>query len=259
MSLLELMDPGPKKKKKNYIGEDIKSLYKKSMSYDNKPAYMIVKDAAVRSGVNPAFLMSSAFQEGMNKAIASPDEISEAWSANVSDDNKDKYPVDGFYSYGLDRFGDRYKELQKYLPKDFDYLPFDGVNEKNEKIKTGAFKNNTDALIAKGAMLRLEMDTVKKYATKKGLDLDQNALEYFTMASYNGGFGNARIMLDEYTTAKDKKSFIEKGETSRKGVHKNIEPRMENIGIAKSILDSEVDIQSGPFTQKAGLAQAVKK
>ena len=45
-------------------------------------------------------------------------------------------------------------------------------------------------------------------------------------------------MLDEYSKTGDKNSFIDKGLTSRKGVHKNIAPRMENMPVAKSLMES---------------------
>jgi hypothetical protein len=56
-------------------------------------------------------------------------------------------------------------------------------------------------------------------------------MDYFTMSAYNGGMGNARIMLDELKkSGVNQNDFVDKGMTSRQGVHKNIVPRMEKIG-----------------------------
>lgn len=50
------------------------------------------------------------------------------------------------------------------------------------------------------------------------------------MAAYNGGFGNAKLMIDELATGKFKQSdYVDKGLTSRKGVHKNIAPRIQKM------------------------------
>lgn len=260
MSLAEVAGGDPIKKKKNWAAEDMKSLYKKVMSADGKPVYQIVKNAADKVGIDRGLLMSSAFQEGMNKAIARPNEISDAYG-RLSEDQQTEYPVDGFYNYGLDTFGQRYNELKKYLPGDFDkrFTTFDAVqdNKEHTKVKTAAFRTNEDALIAKAAMMRGEMDTVNKYADKLGIKLDGKALDYFTLASYNGGFGNAKIMMDEYAKADNKGSFIDTGSTSRKGVHKNIQPRMENIEVANSLLGPIPGAPTTPFNTQDGLSKAL--
>lgn len=258
MSLSNLAGP-PKGKKKNYIADDIKSLYKKNVPVDNKPVFSLIKEAAEVGGVDPEMLFASAFQEGMNKAVAYPDEISQAYENNLSYEDQQAFPVDGFYNYGLDRFAERYDSLKKYLPEDFEFKEFEGVNEKKSKVRTAAFKDNKSALIAKAAMIRAEMDTVRDYASKKGIPLDKKAVQYFTMAAYNGGFGNAKIMLDEYATSKDKTSFIDKGMTSRKGVHVNIMPRMENINVAGSVLGPMAGEKQGPFSNQTGIMKQLMR
>ena len=257
MSLFNLAGP-PSGKKKNWIAEDIKTLYKKNVPVDEKPVYSLIKEAAQVGGVDPELLFASAFQEGMNKAVAYPDEVSEAYEQLPLED-QEAYPVDGFYNYGLDRFSERYDSLKKYLPEGFDFKEFEGVNEKGSKIRTAAFKDNKSALIAKAAMIRSEMDTVRNYASKNGIPLDKKAMQYFTMAAYNGGFGNAKIMLDEFKTAKDKNAFIDNGLTSRKGVHKNIMPRMENISVAGSVLGPMAGEKQGPFSNQTGIMKQLMR
>jgi len=252
MSLFNLSGP-PSGKKKNWIAQDIKTLYKKNVPIDEKPVYSLIKEAAQIGGVDPEMLFASAFQEGMNKAVAYPDEISEAYENNLSYEDQQAFPVDGFYNYGLDRFAERYDTLKKYLPEGFEFKEFEGVNEKKSKVRTAAFKDNKSALVAKAAMIRAEMDSVRNYASKNGIPLDKKAMQYFTMAAYNGGIGNAKIMLDEYKTAKDKNAFIDKGMTSRKGVHQNIQPRMENITVAGTVLGPMAGEKQTPFSNQTGL------
>ena len=52
----------------------------------------------------------------------------------------------------------------------------------------------------------------------------------------NSGLGNAVKMMDEYVQAQDKKKFIANGETSLKGVHKNIKVRLDNMVTANELL-----------------------
>jgi hypothetical protein len=97
----------------NPLAQEMKVLYKKNLPYDNRPAVDVVRSAASKIGVNPALLFSSAFQEGMNKAIAKPDMISDAYFTANKKGALQGYDVDGFYNYGLDTFGDQYGRLKK--------------------------------------------------------------------------------------------------------------------------------------------------
>jgi hypothetical protein len=225
----------------------------KPMYYDDKTPTQLVKNASAKVGISPKLLYSSAWIEGMNKASIRPDLGSEAYKAAAESGkfNENDFPVDGFYNYGIDTFGENYNRLEKYLPKDFKnkFKLFLGEQEltKAEKkagkkhgkiVNTAAFSSNEDALVAKAAFLKAEQDNVNSYAKEKGIDLDEDAKDYFTMAAYNTGFGNAKKMLEEYFKSKDKKSFIEKGETSFKGVHRNISKRRNIMGTATKLLGS---------------------
>lgn len=237
-------DPDKSKKVKvkparDVIGDEMKVLYNRPLKYDNnRPANEVVVSAAQKGGVDPSFLFSSSFQEGMNQAIAKPDDVSEAYeNANRKGELKD-FKIDGFYGYGLDTFGQKLDKLNKYLPAGFDkdYKIYEAKNEKGEPIKTAAFRNNESALIAKSAMIRDIQDTVDKMATKRGVKLDDKARQYFTLAAYNGGEGNARMMLDEYVLAKDKNDFIDNGRTTRQGVHRNVSPRLKRMQMVSDLL-----------------------
>ena len=242
MKFGELLSVGPgdkDPKEENPFGKEMRILAKRNLPYDNRNSLDLARDAAKFSGINPALLLSSSFQEGMNKAIARPDEVSEAYvNANVGAD----YPVDAFYNYGIDQFDKYLPNIKQYLPEGFDqkYKIYQAKNEKGEPINTAAFKDNQSALMVKAAILKNNADLMDKYATSKGVTLDDNARNYFTLASYNAGEANAMKMFDKYLLAKDKTSFIEKGDENWQKVHKNISPRMSNISIANELLNPPV-------------------
>jgi hypothetical protein len=238
-------DPKPKKtvkvKAPPYdFDAEMKGAYMKPLRYDNnRPARDVVLSAAQKSGIDPSFLMASAYQEGLGKAILKPDEVSEAYeNARAKGVDLKDYPVDGFYNYGVDTFGNNYAQLKRYLPEKFEerFRLYDAKNEKGESVKTAAFKTNEDGLIAKSAFMKMEMDNLSNYAKQKGIQLDDKAKKYFTMAAFNAGPGNAKIMIDEYAKAKDKNKFIDEGQTTRGGVHKNVSPRLKRMALAAQLL-----------------------
>ena len=221
--------------------QELKDNFNKTLVYDNDRSVKdVVLSAAKRGNINPSFLLSSAWQEGFNKAVISPDDVSESYAAAVKKDKSlEEFPVDGFFNYGLDTFGDNYSKLKKYLPEGFDksFKTYQTTNEKNEKITTAAFRNNEDALVAKAAYLNSMRDDVIGYAKQKGLNtLDERTSDYFTLASYNGGLGNAKKIIDQYQTSTDQTNFIDKGLTQQQGVHKNIIPRLNREKLSNDLL-----------------------
>lgn len=218
----------------------IRKMYGSQMNFDKRAVSDIVKSAAQKSGVRPELLFSSAIQEGMNYAITRPDDASEAYVKALEDKSIDAkaFPVDGFYNYGLDRFGENYARLKKYLPAGFEqrFKTFKAKNEKNEDISPAAFASNEDALIAKAAMLKDVQAQIEDYAKKKGIVIADEDKDYFVLASYNGGLRNGKTILEEYAKAKDKRKFLDAGETTRKEVHKNIGPRLKRMKFLKELL-----------------------
>lgn len=200
--------------------------------FDNgKTFHDIVKEVATESKVDPRLLWSSSFVEGMNLAALKPNQVSNAYLAEHERSSKIlDYPVDGFYNYGLDNFGDTYPELVKrgYLPKDFDYYSYKTTNEQNRPIKTAAFRSNRDAVMAKAAYLKYEADRVKHYAAKQKLELTPDEQAFFTMAAYNGGLGSAQAMLEDLKkSGLAPSAFIKQGKTSKGQVYKNVKPRYD--------------------------------
>ena len=238
MALFELMGEDPKKKaaKKESEKVIVRRLLEQPLRYDgNKRAIEVINRVAQKTGLRPAFIAANAMQEGMNLAIQ--DDKNDELDLEFQDDLPqgkmvDMYPINGFLYYGLDTFGDSAQSLKDkgYLDKDFDFAQYESMNEKGQKIRTGAFKSHEDALMAKAAYLKGFRDQVRDYSTKNKVKLDPRTEEYLTMSAYNGGFGNAKMMIDELATGKfDQKEYVSKGLTSRKGVHKNVAPRLEKM------------------------------
>jgi hypothetical protein len=259
MALYEQFGGDPPKKKSEQV--IIKRLLNKRLSGDDSNVVDIIRRVAGKAGLSPSFLAANALQEGMNLAIMDNgnDEMDQQHEGDLPVGKSiDKYPINGFLYYGLDTFGDSADVLKKkgYIPSDFDYAPFERKNEKNENITTAAFKNNEDALLAKAAYIRHFQDQVKDYSAKKNLKLGREALDYMTMSAYNGGMGNAIKMMDEMSTGKvSQKEFIDKGMTSRKGVHKNIVPRIEKMKWIDKMISGPV-APSNPFPMVSDLARS---
>ena len=238
MALFEIMGEDPKKvaAKKESEKVLIKRLLDKPLRYDNnRRAIEVINRVAQKSGLRPAFLAANAMQEGMNLAIQddSNDELdTEFQDVLPAGKMVDQYPINGYMYYGLDTFGDSVQSLKDkgYLEADFDFAQYESINEKKQKVKTGAFKSHEDALMAKAAYLKGFRDQVRDYSAKNKVKLDPRTEEYLTMSAYNGGFGNAKMMIDELASGKfDQREYISKGSTSRKGVHKNVAPRLEKM------------------------------
>ena len=205
-----------------------------------------ITNASKVAGVDPSLLYSSAMEEGLGYALSQPGYASEAY-VNWETKNKDlasKYKVDGFYNYGLDRFGEKgvVENLQKkgYLPKDFNnkYTVYDAINEKKERIKTAAFLSDQDALTAKAAMLRDTQDQLNSYTTKKGYKLTPEQMDFFALAGYNGGVGNMQKMIESYNQKgylKDNK-FLEADfkPASYAPIYTNVQRRLQNRNILKT-------------------------
>lgn len=230
MPLYSAIDPPDKKKLEQMKKKSERVILNRYMDsnipYDNRRTIDVIRSAAKRSGVDPSFLAANALQEGMLTVFDKDYE-------GYTDVANDKYPVSGFTSYGLDTFGERVGDLKRagYLPQDFDYNEINVRNERGQRYKSASFRNNEDALTAMGAMMRELRDKVSSYSAKKGLNLTPKMQDYLTMSAYNGGFGNAMQMVDEVAAGRyDQDKYISGGMTSRKGVHKNVAPRIEKQG-----------------------------
>ncbi len=163
--------------------------------------------AAKLNGLDPNLLYASAMDEGMAGAVDSEhhNDAGEKyvdWS-NKNADKAAKYPVDGFYNYGLDQFAGQAKDLEAkgYLPKGFSksaFTTYPAVNEKGEQLQAPAFDTDSNALIAKSAMMRQSQDQLASYQKQTGINLSDKQKNFFMLANYNGGEGNMQKMLQSY-------------------------------------------------------------
>lgn len=249
-------DPEDPKKKSFSFVDEFKGLH--SFNLDGQSSFQLAKKIGKNTGIDPSLLYSSAYVEGMNQNLVDPRPMhSDAyvnatqgyytdWSGKKRLGTQNKideslYPVDGFSTYGLDTFGSRFKEFVKkgYLPESFkdQFIPYTASNEK-EQVQTAAFKNNESALQAKAAYLRATQDDVVNYFKKKGQQLDPEAQNFFTMALYNSTPKSGYGMMDEYMKAKDKKAFLEQGQTKYKSIWKHIQPRMQLMPLVREKIEN---------------------
>lgn len=205
-----------------------------------KQAFM---NAGKTAGVDPALLYTSAMEEGLQGNLKNTN-VSEAYDiwAKKNPNDAGKYQVDGFFTYGLDRFSEMAPDLitKGYLPKDFanKYKSYDAINERKEKVKTAAFMNDEDALLAKAAVIRNSQENLGGYLKQKNINLSPKQQEFFNLAAYNYGDNGVKKMLDSYSQKgylKDDK-FLEADfkPASYSGVYTNVQRRLQNKEVLKN-------------------------
>ena len=236
MALFNTIKEDPKKREERLIKEKasekviVNRMLNTNLKIDNRPASKVISSAAKKVGFDAGLLAGSSLQEGFNQAITDK-ELSYSEAYDMGNVDKEKFPIDGFYYYGLDTFSDSADNLKKkgYLPKDFKFQNFKAKNENGQMVNTAAFKNNEDALVAKAAYMKDFEDGVKEYANKINLPLNREMTNYLTLGAYNGGLGKAKVMIDELASGSNPDIYIKEGKTSMKGIHKNIAPRLEKM------------------------------
>lgn len=193
----------------------------------------LITKAAQPLGIDPTLLYSSNMEEGMSGLFAN--------KKGESDFSGDKdFPTQGSANFGLDHFVSDFPALVKkgYLPASFKdrFKPAPSADQ-SETQDSANYKSPDDAIQASAARLKYNYDQVNDLATKKGIQLSQRQKDFFALATYNAGYGNAKKMLEDYQKAgvlKDD-SFIDKRptsgpglkETSWKQVHQNVSRRIK--------------------------------
>lgn len=198
---------------------DIPLRVNESPEYGSGTSKQMAIDAAKKAGVDPAILYSSAMVEGMSGLYKDKDGNIET-GAHVND----KYPVSGYANFGLDTFGDKFKDLvaKGYLPKDFaqNFSPSKETNEKGQSVNSANFKDVNSALQAKAAMLKQTYDDIDSYAKQRKITLSPKARDFFALADYNGGEGTGHQMLNDYYNngQLEGDKFLQARPTSGKGL-----------------------------------------
>lgn len=241
----------------------INRMLNQKLPIDQKTPLEILRSVSVKSGVSMPFLAANAFQEGMNKMInESKGKSDEDFLMEADYTTSEDFPISGYKYYGLDTFGNVAPELKKkgYLPKDFSFDTVGIQNEKKEEVTSANFKSNEDALTAKAAFIRNLQDHVSEYADKKNVKLDPKTMDYIVMGGFNGGLGNARMMVDELATGKfNQKDYVDKGQTSRQGVHVHIPPRIKKMGIIEKLTSGPVAPYRNPTPTFDDILEMVKR
>lgn len=200
---------------------------------DTLTAKQMSINAAKKLGIDPALLYASAMEEGMSGLF--PDKNNQVDAAEDP-----KFPVDGYASFGLDTFADKFQGLVKkgYLPAEFanNFKKNVRTNELKQTVNSADFKDVASALQAKAAIMKGTYDDIDGYAKQRGITLSPKARDFFSLADYNGGEGVGHQMLNDYynnghlegdkflqgrpTTGKGLK------DSSYKGVYDNVMRRM---------------------------------
>lgn len=203
------------------------------------------KNLAIKSGkklgLDPALLYASSMEEGMSGLF--PDKNNQVDTAEDP-----KYPVDGYASFGLDTFSDKFKGLvaKGYLTPDFanNFSKSVRTNEKKETVNSANFKDVDSAIQAKAAVMKDTYDDIDSYAKKRGIALSPRARDFFTLADYNGGEGTGHQMLNDYYNNGhlvgdkflDARPVTGTGlkSTSYKGIYENVMRRIKARDILKN-------------------------
>jgi hypothetical protein len=190
-------------------------------------AKVLATKAASKYGLDPALLYSSAMEEGMSGLF--PDK-----KGNVDYSGNEKYPISGFVSFGMDRFGEKFTDLVKkgLLDKDFanKFKPSPETNDKGEKVTSANFVDSDSALQAKAAMMKDFQDTTDQYAKKSNITLSPRAREFFGLVAYNGGEGNMQKIMQNYNKAgalKDDNFIANRPNDDYKTIHTNVGRRLQ--------------------------------
>lgn len=166
-------------------------------------------------GIDPALLYASTMEEGASglfKNLTGTDTKNrKPGDFGYQDFYGDKqFPINGGQSFGFQTFAERFPDLVKggYLPKEF-ASQFRGTRPASGDDARYADANNfktADAAIqAKAAMMKYAQDYVKGEAKKNNINLSPKALDFFTLAWFNGGEGGVSRRLVPYA----KKGLLE--------------------------------------------------
>lgn len=169
--------------------------------------------------------------------------------------------LNGFTSFGLDTFGQRINEFtdKGYVPKELkDKISFiEQGNEKGETVTSAYFYSYDDLITAKEAFIKQGRAVVNEEAAKLNINLSKEALDYFTIITYNYGEAGAKKMMKEYKDAGilDNNKFMQDNSyPSYRQIHNNAKRRLQT----KNMLIGEGIIKQDPQTRNIKLGSMKK-
>lgn len=161
--------------------------------FSNLTSKELANKISSRYGVDPALLYSMSMHEGMSGIYPGEKNLEYKMGPDK------EYPLSAQWSFGLDSFLNKYKDLinQGLLPKDFTNR-FKSITDPMKATDYAYFKTPEDGMMATAAMWKGHYRDVDNYAKAQGIKLSPKARDFFAMVGFNAGEGTARQMISDY-------------------------------------------------------------
>jgi hypothetical protein len=139
--------------------------------------------------ISKSLFFTSMLEEGLQRQLGNGDSTM-------------RFPASGFYTYGLDRIGDRLDEFIKkgYLDEGIRdrVVSHYNSNEKGERVHSLDFMYFKDVMDSKIAFIRSSKDELDKFIKKENINLSDQAKDFFTVVGYNMGDEGMKKMIQSY-------------------------------------------------------------
>lgn len=168
----------------------------KTFPFSGSPVKDSVYDAAKATGLDPYLIAPSSMEEGMS-GLLHPDK-----NGQYPSTADDKFPVNGYSSFGLDNFGSQAKDLinKGLLSPDFvkKFKTTTKTNEKGQTVTSSNFADEPSGVLAAAAVLKNSRNNLDAYTQKTGTTLTPRQEDFFNLAAFNLGDAGAQKMLESY-------------------------------------------------------------
>lgn len=161
--------------------------------YSNSTSKEMAQKVGKQYNIDPALLYSGTMEEGMSGIYPGQQNLEYKLGPNK------EYPIDALWSFGLDSFLKKQKDLigSGRLPKDFANR-FTSITDPMKGVDKAYFKTPEDAMTASAAMWKGHYEDVDKYVKQKGIKLSPKARDFFARIGFNAGEGTAKQMITDY-------------------------------------------------------------
>jgi hypothetical protein len=162
-----------------------------------KTVRQLINEASKKHSIDPAFLASTLFSEGLDRYRVFEDKY------GSKREQYNEFVVSGMKHLGLDTIGNRKDELFKkgYIdPEEYGKHAYEieTKNEKNQKVISADFKSLDIAIDYVAAFQRNENDILENHLKKNNIKLSPIQKTFFQNVAYNAGGGNAQAMVSSY-------------------------------------------------------------